>query len=114
LRRRGAACFHPLCREIQRENDQGVPRLELPAAAGTVMITSPYDLSFEHRIDVVDRASIESIAITGPTTQLVVGSLSDLRADLLVGTRPICGGSMAITTTNIAGAENDVSGISAA
>jgi hypothetical protein len=85
--------------ELSPPDEQGVPWLKLPAASGTVMITSPYDLSFEHHIDVVDRASIESIALTGPTTPLVVASLSDLRAELLVGTRAVCGGSMPITTT---------------
>lgn len=79
-------------------DDLGETRLQLPAAAGTVTITSTYDTDFIHVIDVAGRDSIDGLALSNPSSQLVVGSSSDISAELLVGARSICGGSMPITS----------------
>jgi hypothetical protein len=84
--------------ELSPPDDQGVRWLVLPSTTGTVDITSPYDAKLAHHIDVVDRDSVDSIALTGPST-IVIGSLDDLRVDLMVGSRSICGGSMPIAVT---------------
>jgi hypothetical protein len=75
-------------------------RLKLPVTPGEVIVTSPHDSTFEYRVDAVDRDSVDSIAIVNKNPGTVgVGAVLDLRADLLVGQRAICGGSMPITST---------------
>jgi hypothetical protein len=85
--------------ELLPPDKLGRPWLELPATPSTVTITSPYDASFAHQIDVIERSSIDGVAITDPSHALVVGGQITLRADLLVGARVTCHGSLPITTT---------------
>lgn len=85
--------------ELTPPDEDGVEWLRLPVTPGTVTITSPYDADFTHVIDVVDRDLVDGLAITDAMSPISVGSLLHSRADLLVGTRAICGGSMPITTT---------------
>lgn len=80
-------------------DEQGGQWLQLPSASGPVTITSLYDASFEYDIDVVAPEKIDAITVPEPSSPLVVGSSIDLHADLLVGTRPVCGGSLPVTTT---------------
>jgi hypothetical protein len=85
--------------ELRPPDKLGGPWLELPATPSTVTITSPYDSSFAHHIDVIERASIDGVAITDQGHALVVGGQIPLRADLLVGARATCHESLPITTT---------------
>jgi hypothetical protein len=84
--------------DLTPPDEMGVPWLRLPTTPGSVTVTSPYDSTFLHKIDVVDRNAIDSIAITG-TSPVAVGSSNDFSAELRVGARAICGGSMPITST---------------
>lgn len=84
--------------ELTPPDENGFPWLRLPTTPTAVTVTSPYDAAFRHEIETVDRNSIDSIVITG-TSPVAVGSLSDFRAELRVGERAICGGSMPITST---------------
>lgn len=90
-------------------DEYGTPWLELPSAPGTVVLTSPYDPDFVYEIDAVTPDSIDGIAITDPQSPLRVGNLTDVSAELFVGTRSICDGSRPvrafITTSDICAIE---------
>ena len=77
----------------------GAPWLQLPSTPGTVLLTSPYDADFLYQVDVVAPDSIDGMVVTDPFAPLTVGSATDVRADLLVGSRAICYASLPITSS---------------
>lgn len=85
--------------QLRPPDKYGTPWLELPTSPGTVLLTSPYDADFVHQVDVVASSSIDGMVIPDPLSPLRVGSSTDVRADLLVGSRSMCAGSLPITVS---------------
>jgi hypothetical protein len=84
---------------VLEPHTHGETWLRLPDTPGTVMITSPYVPDFTYEIDVIGPEPIDGIAFADPPSPLEVGFATQLHADLLVGTRPLCWARMPVAVS---------------